>query len=88
MIKNDSIFACYHRLLLLHVPGASNYEYLRTVDNIQLQPVTVHSQAPTTSDISAFAITINKSQEQTNDHVGICLIEPVFSHGQLYCLNF
>jgi ATP-dependent DNA helicase PIF1 len=34
--------------------------------------------------IPAFAITINKSQGQTFEHVGICLNEPVFSHGQLY----
>ena len=34
--------------------------------------------------IPAFAITINKSQGQTYDHVGILLNEPVFSHGQLY----
>ena len=29
-------------------------------------------------------MTINKSQGQTFDHVGICLEEDVFSHGQLY----
>jgi ATP-dependent exoDNAse (exonuclease V) alpha subunit len=32
----------------------------------------------------AFAITINKSQGQTLDHVGLALDLPVFSHGQLY----
>lgn len=34
--------------------------------------------------IPAYAITINKSQGQTFDHVGIYLEEPVFTHGQLY----
>jgi len=32
----------------------------------------------------AFSVTINKSQEQTFDRVGIYLPSPVFSHGQLY----
>lgn len=34
--------------------------------------------------IPAYAITINKSQGQTFDHVGIDLQSTVFSHGQLY----
>jgi hypothetical protein len=34
--------------------------------------------------IPAYAITINKSQGQTFDHVGIDLKTAVFSHGQLY----
>ncbi|XP_021965731.1 ATP-dependent DNA helicase PIF1-like [Folsomia candida] len=34
--------------------------------------------------IPAFAITINKSQGQSYDYVGINLKTPVFSHGQLY----
>ena len=32
----------------------------------------------------SYAMTINKSQGQTFDHVGIDLDEPVFAHGQLY----
>ena len=32
----------------------------------------------------AFAMTINKSQGQTFDFIGIYLREPVFGHGQLY----
>ncbi|GBM17534.1 hypothetical protein AVEN_121433-1 [Araneus ventricosus] len=34
--------------------------------------------------IPVYTMTINKSQGQTFDHVGIYLDEPVFSHGQLY----
>ncbi len=34
--------------------------------------------------IPAFAMTINKSQGQTFDFVGVQLQEPVFAHGQLY----
>uniref|UniRef100_A0A8C4SGL7 ATP-dependent DNA helicase n=1 Tax=Erpetoichthys calabaricus TaxID=27687 RepID=A0A8C4SGL7_ERPCA len=33
---------------------------------------------------AAFAMTINKSQGQTMDRIGIYLSEPVFGHGQLY----
>ena len=32
----------------------------------------------------AFAMTINKSQGQGFDHVGLYMGKPVFSHGQLY----
>ena len=34
--------------------------------------------------LQAFAVTINKSQGQTYERVGIYLPEPVFRHGQLY----
>ena len=32
----------------------------------------------------AFSITINKAQGQTLSRVGVFLLEPVFTHGQLY----
>ena len=32
----------------------------------------------------AYAMTINKAQGQTLNHVGVFLPEPVFGHGQLY----
>ena len=32
----------------------------------------------------AFAMTINKSQGQTFTRVGLCLLDDVFAHGQLY----
>src|SRR5204863_2450977 len=31
-----------------------------------------------------FTMTINKVQGQTLNYVGLCLMEPVFTHGQLY----
>lgn len=34
--------------------------------------------------VLAFAITINKSQGQSFDRVGIYINKPLFSHGQLY----
>ncbi len=34
--------------------------------------------------LPAFAMTINKSQGQSFDKVGVALNVPVFSHGQLY----
>ena len=34
--------------------------------------------------VLAFAITINKSQGQSLEKVGICFRRPLFSHGQLY----
>lgn len=34
--------------------------------------------------IPAFAMTINKSQGQTFDKIGVLLRRPVFTHGQLY----
>ena len=32
----------------------------------------------------AFAMTINKAQDQTLKNIGLCLTESVFTHGQLY----
>jgi ATP-dependent exoDNAse (exonuclease V) alpha subunit len=32
----------------------------------------------------AYAMTINKSQGQTLSHVGLHIVDDVFSHGQLY----
>ena len=38
--------------------------------------------------LPAFAMTINKSQGQTFDCIGVLLPRPVFSHGQLYVAIF
>ena len=32
----------------------------------------------------AFAMTVNKSQGQTFERIGLLLDEPIFSHGQFY----
>ena len=46
------------------------------VDN-RRRPMVMSTQSTDT-------LTINKSQGQTLDIVGICLKKPVFAHGQLY----
>lgn len=67
--------------------GANNGDtfFLSRIDlapsDLQLPFVLKRRQFPI---IPAFAITINKSQGQTFEHVGLFLNEPVFSHGQLY----
>jgi hypothetical protein len=45
------------------------------------QQTLVHTEFPFRL---AFAMTINKAQGQSLDHVGLDLRKPVFSHGQLY----
>lgn len=52
-----------------------------TPSDVSLPSILKRRQFPV---VPAFVITINKSQGQTYDRVGIYLTEPVFSHGQLY----
>ena len=54
---------------------------LTPTDTIQMPIRFTRKQFPVRP---AFAMTINKSQGQTFDMVGIYLPRPVFSHGQLY----
>ena len=56
------------RIKLTPAPSQTPFEFVRTQFPIQL----------------AFAMTINKAQGQTFGRVGLSLIEPVFTHGQLY----
>ncbi|XP_065318878.1 uncharacterized protein LOC135926873 [Gordionus sp. m RMFG-2023] len=76
-----------HKLTLKVLTG-TNKGYRVFLPRIDLAPS--DSQLPFTLKrrqfpiIPAFVITINKSQGQTFDHVGLFLPEPVFAHGQLY----
>jgi ATP-dependent DNA helicase PIF1 len=61
---------------------------MTTIPRIKLNPneskfsfKMIRSQFPV---IPAFAMTINKSQGQSFDKVGVSLTNPVFAHGQLY----
>lgn len=74
-------------LICTVLSGANNGEimFLPRIDlapsDSQLPFVLKRRQFPI---IPAFAITINKSQGQSFEHVGVYLNEPVFAHGQLY----
>jgi ATP-dependent DNA helicase PIF1 len=79
---------CHRNLITAEVLSESNKGDIVTIPRIDFQPSDVNlpfklkrRQFPL---IPAFSITINKSQGQTFDHVGLFLSEPVFSHGQLY----
>lgn len=54
---------------------------LQTPENSKLPFILFRRQFPL---VIAFAITINKSQGQSFDEVGIYIRKPLFSHGQLY----
>ncbi len=70
--------------LQVRLPNSS-YELLPrinfTVEEIGLPWVLQRRQFPVKL---AFALTINKSQGQSLDEVGVDLQRPVFTHGQLY----
>ena len=65
--------ACNKRILIPCI----NLSYSGTILPFNLQRI----QFPI---IPAFAMTINKSQGQTFQKIGIFLDRPVFTHGQLY----
>jgi hypothetical protein len=65
-----------------HVGNIVNIPCITTTTNLSKWPFTLQRrQFPLQL---AFAMTINKAQGQTMKIVGIYLLEPVFTHGQLY----
>jgi len=82
------VLECHRNMIRAEVLSECNRGDIVTIPRIILNPSDVNlpftlkrRQFPI---IPAFSMTINKSQGQTFEHVGILLTEPVFSHGQLY----
>jgi len=82
------VMECHRNTIIAEVLSECNRGDIVTIPRIILKPSDVNlpftlkrRQFPI---IPAFSMTINKSQGQTFEHVGILLTEPVFSHGQLY----
>ncbi|XP_016165180.1 uncharacterized protein LOC107607791 [Arachis ipaensis] len=66
----------------------NNIGHIALIPRMNMVPtnetITVRFQRRQFSKIVSFAMTINKSQEQTLSHVGLYLSKSVFTHGQLY----
>lgn len=77
----------YRRLLEVEIIGGDHHKEKAFIPRITLKPTTQHAlnfrrrQFPLRL---AFAMTINKAQGQSVKYVGVHLVSPVFSHGQLY----
>ena len=77
----------YHRLLEVKIIGGNHHAEKAFIPRITLKPTTQYPfgfcrrQFPLRL---AFAMTINKAQGQSIKFVGLHLVSPVFSHGQLY----
>src|ERR1700733_11810673 len=83
-----AVTQCHRNFITADVLSESNKGDIVTIPRIDFQPIDINlpfklkrRQLPL---IPAFAMTINKSQGQTFDHVGLSLSESVFAHGQLY----
>jgi ATP-dependent DNA helicase PIF1 len=76
------------RVLECHIMGGKHKGHIAFIPRISLEPsnedLPIKLRRAQFSVCLAFAMTVNKLQGQSVQHVGLDLQTPVFTHGQLY----